>query len=87
MTIRETVNATKERYGDADRIEVLGDATRVIVASGKKRVEFDLVNDPPDRAVLVKACLGPSGNLRAPAVRKGRTWIIGFHAQAYDELF
>ena len=87
MTIRETVNATKQRYGDKDLMKVLGDATRVIVAKGKKTVEFDLAKDPPKKADLVNACLGPSGNLRAPALRKRKTWVIGFHADTYDELF
>ena len=87
MTVRETVNASKDRYGERDLMKVLGDATRVIVAKGKKVLEFDLKNDPPKKADLVKACLGPSGNLRAPAIRKGKTWMIGFHADAYGELF
>ena len=87
MTIRETVNATKQRYGDKDLMKVIGDASRVIVAKGKKTVEFDMAKDPPKEADLGKACLGPSGNLRAPAIRKGKTWVIGFHADTYDELF
>ena len=87
MTIRETVNATKERFGDRDLMKVLGDATRVVVAKGKKIVEFDLKNAPPQETELIKACLGPSGNLRAPAIRKGKTWMIGFHPEAYEELF
>ncbi len=87
MTVRETVNASKERFGEKDLMGVLGDATRVIVAKGKKVVEFDLKGDPPAEAELVKACLGPSGNLRAPAIKKGKTWMIGFHPDAYGELF
>jgi len=87
VTVRETVNAAKERYGERDLMKVLGDATRVVVAKGKKVVEFDLKNDPPKKAELVRACLGPSGNLRAPAIRRGKTWMIGFHPGSYDELF
>ena len=87
MTVRETVNASKERFGEKDLMGVLGDATRVVVAKGKKVVEFDLKRDAPTEAELVKACLGPSGNLRAPAIKKGKTWMIGFHPDAYSELF
>ena len=87
MTVRETVNAAKERYGDKDLMRVLGDATRVVVAKGKKVIEFDLQGDPPKLSELVKACLGPSGNLRAPAIRKGKTWMIGFNPDSYGELF
>jgi len=87
VTVRETVNATKERYGEKDLMGVLGDATRVVVAKGKKVIEFDLKSAPPTKSELVKACLGPSGNLRAPAIRKGKTWMIGFHPTPYGELF
>jgi arsenate reductase-like glutaredoxin family protein len=87
VTVRETVNASKERFGEKDLMGVLGDATRVVVAKGKKVVEFDLKRDAPTEAELVKACLGPSGNLRAPAIKKGKTWMIGFHPDAYSELF
>ncbi len=31
--------------------------------------------------------LGPTGNLRAPAIRVGKNWLIGFHEEAYRERF
>lgn len=31
--------------------------------------------------------LGRSGTLRAPAIRTGDTFIVGFHAEGYAELF
>jgi hypothetical protein len=85
--VRETVNAAKVRYGEGDLMDVLGDATRVVVARGKKVLEFHLRSDPPTLAELAKVCLGPSGNLRAPAIRKGKTWMIGFHSETFGELF
>ncbi|MEZ6006130.1 MAG: ArsC family (seleno)protein, partial [Planctomycetota bacterium] len=33
------------------------------------------------------AMLGPSGNLRAPTIRKGKTLIVGFHEELYEEIF
>lgn len=35
----------------------------------------------------MKAVLGPTGNLRAPAVRVGKTWLIGFGDEAYESTF
>ncbi len=29
---------------------------------------------------------GPSGNLRAPALRRGKVFYIGFHPAMYEEL-
>ncbi len=31
--------------------------------------------------------LGPTGNLRAPTLLKGKTVIVGFDADKYAELF
>jgi arsenate reductase-like glutaredoxin family protein len=35
---------------------------------------------------LAANLLGPSGNLRAPTVRKGKTLLIGFNDEAYQEV-
>ena len=87
MTVRETVNASKERFGKADLKRLFADASKVHVAKGKKRVEFDLRKDPPAPADLAAVVLGPTGNLRAPAIRTGKTWVVGFQEELYDELF
>ncbi len=31
--------------------------------------------------------LGPTGNLRAPCLKVGKTLVIGFNAEAYSEVF
>ena len=33
------------------------------------------------------AVLGPSGNLRAPAIRLGKTWLVGWSETAFEEVF
>lgn len=43
--------------------------------------------DPPSPAELAKVALGPTGNLRAPAVRVGTSWYVGFNEEAYAERF
>ncbi len=57
------------------------------MAKGKKVVRLDLQKDPPKPAEFVKLVLGPTGNLRAPALRMGKNWIIGFHEEPYGERF
>jgi arsenate reductase-like glutaredoxin family protein len=42
--------------------------------------------DRPDREALLKILLGPSGNLRAPSLLKGRTLIVGFDEASYARL-
>jgi len=56
------------------------------VAKGKQVVRLDLKRERPSRGELVKLLSGPTGNLRAPTLRKGRTLIVGFDEQTYTKL-
>ena len=87
VTVRETVNASKERFGQKDLSALFKDASKVIVAKGKKFQTFDMRKEPPAPADFAKAALGPTGNLRAPAIKMGKTWLIGFNAEVYGEKF
>lgn len=42
--------------------------------------------DKPDDETLCKALLGPTGNLRAPTLRVGKTLIVGFDKETYESL-
>lgn len=55
-----------------------------MVAKGKKVLTFDPREDA--LADIAAVALGPTGNLRAPAIRTGKTWLIGFHEEAYGEV-
>lgn len=60
-------------------------ASKVIVAKGKKVVTFEPGKQDFDREAFEKAVIGPSGNLRAPTIRTGKTWFVGFSEEAYAE--
>ena len=62
-------------------------AGKVVVAKGKKVLEFDLKKDPAALKELGEVALGPTGNLRAPAIRTGSTWLVGFNEEAYAKRF
>jgi hypothetical protein len=36
-------------------------------------------------AEVVTAFLGPTGNLRAPTIRKGKTVLVGFNQEAFEK--
>ena len=67
----------------ADAIKLAGAASRVICAKGSSVVEFDMKSDPPSQADLLKHMLGPTGNLRAPTIRVGKTVLVGFDEETY----
>ena len=87
VTVKETVNAAKEKMGADEALELAANASKIIVARGKKVVTFDMKKDRPDDETLLKHLLGPSGNLRAPTVRRGKTLLVGFNAEEFSPLF
>ncbi len=87
MTVRETVNAAKERIGEADLAELFEGSRKVTAAKGKKVVVLDLVKDPEAGQQLAAVVLGPTGNLRAPSARVGKNWLIGFNEEEYAKVF
>ncbi len=81
------MNATKVRY-DADAVLALLNGVDTFVAVKGKKVEtFDLKAARPSDDELLARLMGPTGNLRAPTARVGRTLIVGFSEAVYAELF
>ncbi len=58
-----------------------------MVAKGKKVTTVDLAKDAPDDATLAGWLLGPTGNLRAPTLKTGKTMVVGFNEDLYQEVF
>jgi len=71
--------------GDA-ALAVLKDVDELYVIKGTKVIHLDLKREKPPRAELLGLLLGPTGNLRAPTLRKGRTLIVGFDAKTYAKV-
>jgi len=59
----------------------------IYVARGKRLVHVDVKASRPGRAELLALLLGPTGGLRAPTLRVGRTLLVGFDAEAYAKIF
>ena len=53
---------------------------------GKRIVHYNLKKDAPSEADLKAILLGPTGNLRAPTVRKGSTLLVGFDEEVYRKV-
>ena len=86
MNQPEFLLANKVKLHRDDALEKAKEAKEVLVAKGKKLLRFDIkagVDDDELAAVI----LGRSGTLRAPAIQVGPTLLVGFHAEAYEEIF
>ena len=62
------------------------DADELYAMKGKKVTHIDLKNEKPEDAALLSLMLGPTGNLRAPTLRTGRTLLVGFDVETYEKL-
>src|SRR5207247_9319275 len=80
------VDANKQKQGRAEALALAKAASVIHVARGKKSVTFDMKKDPPDDKTLLSHLLGPTGNLRAPTIKQGKTLYVGFNEDAYREL-
>ena len=80
------MNANKTKLGKKEALALAGEVSKVIVAKGKKVVTFDM-KKKPSRDELLAAMIGPSGNLRAPTIRRGKTLLVGFNEDAYGDVF
>ncbi len=80
------MDARKERLGPDAALKLTQDVSEIIAAKGKKVVRFHLAKDKPSRDDLLAVLLGPSGNLRAPTLRKGKKLLVGFDAGTYSEV-
>ena len=64
--------------------ELAKQASKIIVAKGKKISEFAGGKAGKD---VLDAMLGPTGNLRAPTIRKGKTIVVGFNDEVFEQVF
>lgn len=67
-------------------LALIHDVDEIYASKGKQVVHLDLRKEKPDAATLKALLLGPTGNLRAPTLRKGRTLIVGFDEATYAKL-
>jgi arsenate reductase-like glutaredoxin family protein len=71
---------------EKDALLLIRDVDEIYASKGKQVVHVDLRKEKPNAATLKAVLLGPTGNLRAPTLRKGRTLIVGFDEATYAKL-
>ncbi len=86
VEVREEVNAKKTPIVQAKSLEVLKGIDEIYVSKGKKVIHVDLRTTRPSRDELLALLLGPTGNLRAPTLRVGKTLVVGFNEEAYAKV-
>jgi arsenate reductase-like glutaredoxin family protein len=86
VQIKSTSDARKEKQGEKEVLALAKTVNEIITVKGKNYSRLDIKKDKPNKATLLAALLGPTGNLRAPTFRKGKTLFVGFHPDGYNEV-
>jgi len=80
------VDARKDTLSKKDALRIARESQEILSMKGNKVVHLKLrgteVADKEIEAVVV----GPTGNLRAPAFKVGKTLVIGFNEDAYKKV-
>lgn len=82
LQVENRTDARKEKMEAAAVWELMGGAERIVVAKGK-RVETFVPTEDSQESIL-KVVLGRSGSLRAPTVRTGDVFLVGYNAALYE---
>lgn len=80
------MDARKQTIGDREALKLAKEVSQIYAAKGKKVVHLDLRREKPDAATLRSLLVGPSGKLRAPTLRVGRTLLVGFDEATYGKV-
>ena len=73
-------NALKEPIEGEAALRLLEKRSILIVASGKKTIRIDITEGRPSDSELLGLLLGRSGKLRAPAMRTGNRFLVGYNS-------
>ena len=85
ISLKEVVEARKQKIEGDDAWKILGSAKEVIVGRGKKFQVFH--PDEDSKEDILKVSLGRTGNLRAPALKIGSRVVVGFNEDMYRQYF
>ena len=85
MAIDSVADARKETLRGDEAWQLLEKAEEIAIAKGKKVLRLEPKKDGKE-AVLAEA-LGRSGTLRAPTLRLGSRYLVGWSEPLYAEYF
>lgn len=77
-------SASKEPVEGQAALALLDGVTDLYVAKGKKVVHVDLSTGRPSDEELLGLLLGRSGKLRAPAIRAGKRFVVGYNPEILE---
>jgi len=86
LEAKEVVDARKNTLGSKDALKLASSVEHIYASKGSRKTEFDLSQSKPSSEDLLAAMLGPTGNLRAPIIKSGKTLLVGFDMDNYKKV-
>jgi len=81
------VSAKAATFPQKEALDLVKNIDEIYASKGRQVVHLDLRKGKPAEAALTALLIGRTGNLRAPALRRGRTLIVGFNETMYKQVF
>lgn len=86
LKVKTIVDARKTKLPKRETVLMLRTTQRLVSIKGKRVSDWNLKKDPPIEKDLFGSIMSSTGNLRAPAMRIGKTLVVGFHEETWAEL-
>ncbi len=80
------MDAKRQRLGRRDALRLLRESGELVAIRRGNVVRVSLGKDRPSDAELLALVLGPTGKLRAPTLKVGRTLVVGFDRATYAKV-
>jgi len=80
------VDARKTPIAWQDVRRIIRHVDDIYIAKGRKVIHIELKGGKQEPEVLARLLLRPTGNLRTPAFRRGRTLVVGFDEETYRRV-
>ena len=87
IAVTTQVDAKKTVLAEPEALGLLSQVDELYATKGTKVVHVNLKQARPTDATLLTMMIGPSGKLRAPTLKTGRTLIVGFDEATFQKLF
>lgn len=86
VTVKTTVDARKVSIGKAEALALVKEIDEIYASKGTKVVHLNLKKEKYESDRIAELLIGPTGNLRAPTMRSGRTLLVGFNEESYKTV-
>lgn len=84
ILIKTEINAKNQIYAGEEAWNLIADAEKIYVANGRNITEY--CPAAADKDELLKKITGRTGNLRAPTLKCGGEFYIGYNDDMYKGL-